>query len=692
MKEINFLTLKYRSDIDGLRAISILAVIVFHTFPELIPGGFIGVDIFFVISGYLISGIILKNLNSGTFSLIEFYKRRIKRIFPALILIFIFCFIMAKLALFPSEIKQIGKHIAAGSGFISNIILWEEAGYFDNSSIRKPLLHLWSLGIEEQFYIIWPILLWSCWKYRLSFFKVIILTTLASFLLNVTYIEKYSIATFYLPLTRFWELSFGSLLAFATLYRKEKLSSIKENICVTLSDLLRKNETKINIKLDFLGFSLLTYGFFKIDTTVLFPGFWALVPVLGALLIILAGPDSYVNRVILSNKVMVKIGLISFPLYCWHWPILSFMTIIFGVTDNKMKCFAIAISFLLAFLTVEIIEKPFRFGHQKSNLKVFILLCFLLATGVFGFCLYQCNWFYHSESKSLMIKRRDPHVVQNSISWYKGKEDWLFLGNDCNQEVAKLKLAILPSKKELEECEKTFSKVCKTAALYHIKVVLIIGPNKSSIYPEYLPDEITPSSKKYYQIFLERLKSIPNLIIYDPSNELISLKKTEGILYTKTDSHWNPKGAYLAYSGLAKKLQLPIPEIEFKIKPFFKGDILLGITKLNHYPLNTKDNYEIQFKEKVDYREEKVPDKTTTIFSNSKIDSSKNETPLSNKYIWVIGDSFTDALKPYFNATFKQVDYVGHSQGRKLNKLPKELEKTNKKPDIIFIIKVERNF
>lgn len=320
MKEINFSTLKYRSDIDGLSAISILAVIVFHTFPELITGGFIGVDIFFVISGYLISGIILKNLNSGTFSLIEFYKRRIKRIFPALILIFIFCFIMATLALFPSEIKQIGKHIAAGSGFISNIILWEEAGYFDNSSIRKPLLHLWSLGIEEQFYIIWPILLWSCWKYRLSFFKVIILTTLASFLLNVTYIEKYSIATFYLPLTRFWELSFGSLLAFATLYRKEKLSSIKENICVTLSDLLRKNETKITIKnsntlFGLLGFPLLTYGFFKIDITVLFPGFW-LVPVLGALLSILAGPDSYVNRVILSNKVMVKIGLISFPLYC----------------------------------------------------------------------------------------------------------------------------------------------------------------------------------------------------------------------------------------------------------------------------------------------------------------------------------------------------------------------------------------
>lgn len=289
VKEIYFSSIKYRPDIDGLRALAVLAVVFFHAFPELIPGGFIGVDIFFVISGYLISSIIFKNLNSGTFSIIEFYKRRIKRIFPALILIFIFCIIMAKLALFPSEIKQLGKHIAAGSGFVSNVILWEEAGYFDHSNARKPLLHLWSLGIEEQFYIIWPLLLWFCWRCRLSFFKVIMLITLASFLLNVTYIEKYSVAAFYLPLTRFWELSFGSLLAFAALYQKEKLSTIRHNIRAALNYLSRKNDTKITLKnsgnlFGLFGLCLVTYGFFKINNTMLFPGFWALVPVLGTCL------------------------------------------------------------------------------------------------------------------------------------------------------------------------------------------------------------------------------------------------------------------------------------------------------------------------------------------------------------------------------------------------------------------------
>ena len=144
---------KYRPDIDGLRAIAVLAVVMFHAFPKAIRGGFIGVDIFFVISGFLISTIIFENLQKGTFNFADFYARRIKRIFPALIFVFITCLMLGWFILIPEEINQLAQHVIAGTGFVSNIVMWHEVGYFDNTAETKPLLHLWSLGIEEQFYI-----------------------------------------------------------------------------------------------------------------------------------------------------------------------------------------------------------------------------------------------------------------------------------------------------------------------------------------------------------------------------------------------------------------------------------------------------------------------------------------------------------------------------------------------------------
>jgi peptidoglycan/LPS O-acetylase OafA/YrhL len=159
---------KYRSDIDGLRAVAVLSVVVFHAFPDWLQGGFIGVDIFFVISGYLISTILFENLERGTFSFQEFYVRRIKRIFPALLLVLVACLVFGWFALYPDEYQQLGTHLAAGAGFLANFIFWGESGYFDNAADTKPLLHLWSLGIEEQFYIVWPLLLWLAWKRKIN--------------------------------------------------------------------------------------------------------------------------------------------------------------------------------------------------------------------------------------------------------------------------------------------------------------------------------------------------------------------------------------------------------------------------------------------------------------------------------------------------------------------------------------------
>lgn len=362
---------KYRPDIDGLRAVAVLAVVAFHAFPSWVKGGFIGVDVFFVISGYLISTIIFENLDRGTFSFSEFYTRRIKRIFPALILVLIACFAFGWFFLLADELNQLGKHIAAGAGFVSNLVLWNEAGYFDNSAETKPLLHLWSLGIEEQFYIIWPLLLWFAWKRKFNLLTITIIVAIATFVLNVKGVKQDMVATFYSPQSRFWELLSGSLLAWVTLYKKDAFSNIKIKIEVLLSRIVynEKQEgdgkTLANV-LSFVGLFLLAYGFWRINKELSFPGKWALVPVLGAVLIITAGSKAWVNRTILSNKIAVWFGLISFPLYLWHWPLLSFARIVESeVPSRNIRIAAVVLSILLAWLTARFIEKPIRLGKKE---------------------------------------------------------------------------------------------------------------------------------------------------------------------------------------------------------------------------------------------------------------------------------------------------------------------------------------
>ena len=203
----------YRSDIDGLRAIAVLLVVVFHAFPKYAPAGFIGVDIFFVISGFLISTLIYKDFNAGSFTLIGFYGRRIRRIFPALVVVVVSCTLVGAFILFPDEYRSLGIHIAGGAGFASNFLLLSETGYFDEAADLKPLLHLWSLGIEEQFYLVWPAVILLCARWRKDPFAVAALVFLGSFAWNVILSKTSPSAAFFLPTTRFWELMLGCLLA-----------------------------------------------------------------------------------------------------------------------------------------------------------------------------------------------------------------------------------------------------------------------------------------------------------------------------------------------------------------------------------------------------------------------------------------------------------------------------------------------
>ena len=203
----------YRPDIDGLRAFAVLSVVAYHAFPETVKGGFIGVDVFFVISGYLIGGIILRDLERGSFSFWNFYSRRIRRIFPALIVVLAGALSFGWFALLPDEYKALGKHVLGGSTFVSNFVLWREAGYFDVEAKAKPLLHLWSLGIEEQFYIFFPLLLWFCFRKKLRISFLIPVLLFVSFCFNIYLHNSDRTADFYSPLTRVWELFAGVVCA-----------------------------------------------------------------------------------------------------------------------------------------------------------------------------------------------------------------------------------------------------------------------------------------------------------------------------------------------------------------------------------------------------------------------------------------------------------------------------------------------
>jgi peptidoglycan/LPS O-acetylase OafA/YrhL len=414
-------SLVYRPDIDGLRAIAVLSVVGFHAFPLGVRGGFIGVDIFFVISGFLISTIIFHGLETGRFSFLEFYGRRIKRIFPALALILLASYAFGWFALFPHEYAQLGKYIAAGAGFLSNIVLGNESTYFDNFAETKPLLHLWSLGIEEQFYIVWPPLMWLAWRLRIRVLSLTIALAAASFVLNIFGIFIDDVSTFYSPQTRFWELLAGSLLAWHRLHGVDEISALKRKVVGRLGKLsgTRAGEdpsaTMRHVQ-SWSGACLIVFALIFLTKAHPFPGWWALLPTIGAALIIAGGSRSGFNRKVLSHPVMVWFGLISYPLYLWHWPLLSFARIMAGeVPTAGIRIAAVALSMVLAWLTYNLLEKPIRRGG-RTGLKVMVLVVVMGAIGGIGYVCYRSHGFTDRAS----IKNAE--TVLGELSW--GQEEY----------------------------------------------------------------------------------------------------------------------------------------------------------------------------------------------------------------------------------------------------------------------------
>ncbi len=379
MQAISNKKLSYRSDIDGLRAVAVLAVLAFHASHVRFPGGFVGVDVFFVISGFLISSIIYNELESGSFSIIEFYVRRIRRIYPALFIVLVFVCVAGWLLLLPSSFVILGKQIAGGSAFVANFVLWSQAGYFTPDAAQEPLVHFWSLGVEEQFYLMFPVICMIFYRTKKHWSLPVAFLAIAtvSMILNVSLVTRYSAATYYLPFSRLWELFVGAGLSLC----------LHRNLQPTWeSRLLVKWQTGIGL----LGLGLIIVSIFAIDSYNAFPGWWALLPTIGAALVIAAGQNAWSNRYILSSKPAVFVGLISYPLYLWHWPILAFLTVgndFWGLGESHLlKAALIVLAFVLAYLTYRFIELPIRQVKRRDLRRrgaIWLLGCVAM-TGAFG--------------------------------------------------------------------------------------------------------------------------------------------------------------------------------------------------------------------------------------------------------------------------------------------------------------------
>ncbi len=344
----------YRPDIDGLRAFAVLSVMLYHAFPNAVRGGYVGVDVFFVISGFLISSILLREAAQGVLSIKNFYGRRIRRIFPALVVCLAAVLTYGFVCLLPSELAQLGKHVFFGAAFLSNIVIWSETGYFGIAATLKPLLHLWSLGIEEQFYIFWPALLWMAFRLKAPIGKLMIVLLLASFSVNLWLSTANILDDFFLPVSRFWEFLAGALLA---LHRQCAFAHLSRSWVSSV------------------GLAALVASVALFSSELRFPGWWALLPVAGTLALIATGPKALVNRTILSQRAVVFIGLISYPLYLWHWPLISFAYVIrLGKMPTPLMAAGLLIAALpLAWATYRFVELPIRFGKHRFRTQIAIV-------------------------------------------------------------------------------------------------------------------------------------------------------------------------------------------------------------------------------------------------------------------------------------------------------------------------------
>ncbi|MDC1380406.1 acyltransferase [Octadecabacter sp.] len=355
--------MKYRAEIDGLRALAVVPVILFHAGFELFSGGFVGVDVFFVISGYLITTILIEDIENQRFSIVNFYERRARRILPALFFVMLVCIPFAWMWMLPTQMKDFSQSLVAVSLFTSNILFWRESGYFAAAAEEKPLLHTWSLAVEEQYYVLFPIFLILAWRFgKNRVFWMIVVIAAISLILSEWGWRNKATANFYLAPTRAWELFAGSIAAFIV----QKQGVQKNNFLATV------------------GLAAIIFSIFFYDETTPFPSVYALVPVLGVVLLVLYADRETIAAKLLSTKGFVGIGLISYSAYLWHQPLFAFARIrsLEHPSMGLMSALSL-ISLILAYFSWGYIEKPFRDKTSIGKKSIFVfssvgLLSFIL--------------------------------------------------------------------------------------------------------------------------------------------------------------------------------------------------------------------------------------------------------------------------------------------------------------------------
>ena len=448
--------MKYRTEIDGLRALAVVPVILFHAGFKLFSGGFVGVDVFFVISGYLITTMLIEDIENNRFSLLNFYERRARRILPALFLVILVSIPFAWILMQPSQLLEFSQSLIAISTFTSNILLWFEGGYFENAAAEKPFLHTWSLAVEEQYYILFPIFLVLTWQYGKNcvFWMIVVMATV-SLLLCEWGSRNYLAANFYLTPTRAWELLAGSITGF----------------------LVQKNIVKANNFLAMLGLILISIAIFYYDEKIPFPSFYTLIPILGVVLIIIYGQEKTLVAKILSAKLFVFIGSISYSAYLWHQPLFAFTRI--GLEEKPSLIIIITLilaCFILATLSWKFIEQPFRKKVPliKDRNKYFgfsiIVIVFFIIVGFIGyerdghkfgikkkykgdvshleFHRYIDRKYFDCEPRNIAKKAGNWKKFLRCKQTKKGESDWVLLG-DSHAEHLFLGLAESRPKKNI---------------------------------------------------------------------------------------------------------------------------------------------------------------------------------------------------------------------------------------------------
>lgn len=401
-------TPSYRPDIDGLRGLAVLSLMAVHLVPSWSRGGgVVGIDMFLVISGYLVSDSLLSAHAAGRFSLTTFYGRRIQKIVPSLCLVLIACLAFSWLFTFPGATLQIGRHVAAASLFVSNFALWKEAGSSDLGFAAMPLFHLWALALDVQFCVLWPITVTCLIKHKRSVALAAFIILVLSFATNIAFDSTDPAAAFLLPTARAWELLAGAWLA------STNHGPAAGPVAWIRARLTHRPHVQRQIPntLAWTGVALLATSFGLIDSTQQVPGWWALLPTIGTVALLAAGPGAFVNRQVLLQPILRFYGAISYPLYLWHWPLLSFPVVMGLPLTHELRVIILIASVVLAALTYELVEKrsrPQAEGPPGSGAPA-ALISALACVGLIGFAVQEAGGLSTSFPESM---RGGPAVIE----------------------------------------------------------------------------------------------------------------------------------------------------------------------------------------------------------------------------------------------------------------------------------------